>query len=245
MNIVVCVKHVPDTASRIRIGANGTSIDTSDISFVLNPYDEIAVEESLKLKEAQGGNVTVLTLGGENASSSLRTALAMGADEAIHIKAENWQGDSYATAKNIANEIQKLPFDLILFGKQAVDDDNLAVPQMVAEFLGIPSVTVVVSLEINGNTGKAEREIEGGKEVVEFSLPVAIAAQKGLNEPRYPSMKGIMTAKRKTITTIEATQFEAKAKIVKMEIPASRSTGKILGGVSELIGSLKNEAKVI
>ncbi len=245
MEIFVCVKHVPDTASRIKINSDGNGIDTSDISFVLNPYDEIAVEEALKLKEAQGGKVTVVTLGADNSVSSLRTALAMGADSGIHLKSDNWTGDSYATAKALADEIGKNSYDLVLFGKQAVDDDSSAVPQMVGEFLGVPSVSVVVGLEIDGSNGKAEREVEGGKEIVEFPLPAVISAQKGLNEPRYPNMRGIMQAKRKPVNTVEVGAADSKSTVSQMEMPPARSAGKIVADVSELIDCLKNEAKVI
>lgn len=249
MNIIVCVKRVPDTESRIQIGTDGVSIDPQGIKFVLNPYDEFAVEEALRLKESAGaGSVTVMTLGGEESKETLRTALAMGADQAVLLKGEP-SPDGLGTAEKLAYAIREREFDLVLFGKQAVDDDNLQVPVMVAELLGLPGVTVVVELKVADGKVTAKREIEGGHEIYEFDLPGVVGAQKGLNEPRYASLKGIMAAKKKPLEEVEVGDAEARIDVLEMMSPLERTEGEIVGegpdAVPELVRKLREEAKVI
>lgn len=249
MKLIVCVKRVPDTESRIAVAGDGASIDTQGLKFVLNPYDEFAVEEALRLKEAAGGgSVTVMTLGGDESKETLRTALAMGVDEGVLLKGKP-SPDGLGTAERLAAAIGDREYDLILFGKQAVDDDNLQVPLMVAELLGLPAATVVVELEIDGRTVKATREIEGGHEVFEFELPGVVAAQKGLNEPRYASLKGIMAAKKKPLEEVEVGDADARLQVLAMSGPPERSEGEIVGegaeAVPELVRKLREEAKVI
>lgn len=257
MEILVFVKQVPDTESRIVI-KDGIRIDEEGISFILNPYDEFAVEEGLRLKEKFGGKVTAITVGPERTISTLRKVIAMGVDEAILVKDESGETyDPQRISKIIVEFLKKenLPFDIIFFGKQAIGDDNMAVPSMVAELLGLPQVTVVTKLEIEGDKGRAWREIEGASEVVEFKLPVVLSAQKGLNEPRYETLKGIMAAKKKEIKTVTLEELGLKdikssLSILKMEPPPTRPAGKILQGtpeemVKELVNLLRNEAKVI
>ena len=203
MNIAVLVKLVPDTEASLKISSDHKYIDTSDVNFVLNPYDEYAVEEALLQKEKHGGEVTVISLGGDEAVKALRTSLAMGANSAIHVK--NPGGlDMSGIAKTLANVLKDRGFDLIFAGKQAVDDDCSVIGTMVAEMLDIPHVSTVIKLVVEENKLTAEREFEGGVEVYELQLPALITAQKGLNEPRYASLKGIMMAKKKKIEVIDA-----------------------------------------
>ncbi len=248
MKIAVCVSHVPDTAAKINVGADEKSIDKNGVSFIINPYDEFAVEEALKTKEAQGGEVVVISLGGDEVKETIRKALAMGADSGILLK---YQGemDSLSVAKALAEEIKNQGAELVFFGKQSIDFDNGMVGQMVAELLGYNSVSVVVDFKLDGNNITAEREIEGGREVVSTTLPAVITAQKGLNEPRYASLKGIMQAKRKTIEEKDVTLDDVKVELLKMKKPAPKAPGKILGSdasaVPELVRLLKEEAKVL
>jgi electron transfer flavoprotein beta subunit len=249
MKVIVCVKRVPDSESRIAKAKDGLAVDTQGVKFVLNPYDEYAVEEALKLKEAAGdGSVTIMTLGGEESKETLRTALAMGADQAVLLKGRP-SVDGLGTAEKLAEAIKGREFDLVLFGKQAIDDDNLQVPAMVAELLGLPCATVVTELQVDGGAVTATREIEGGHEIVEFELPGLIAAQKGLNEPRYPSLKGIMQAKKKPLEEVDAGDAESRLELIEVMNPPMRSAGQIVGqgadAVPELVRKLRDEAKVI
>lgn len=249
MKSIVCIKRVPDSATRIRIAPDRTSIDPEGVKFIINPYDEIALEEALRLREAaSAGSVTALLVGPDEAKETLRSALAMGADEAVLLKAEGTL-DGLAVARVLADEIREREFDLLFFGKQAIDDDNAQVPAMVAELLELPCVTVVVELEIQDGRAVAKREVEGGHEVIEFSLPAVVAAQKGLNEPRYPSLKGIMAAKRKPLEEKEVQLPEPKITLVSLEEPPPPKAGEILGegpeAVPELVRRLKQEAKVL
>ncbi len=250
MNIAVCVSHVPDTATKIKISSDNKSIDKAGVTFIINPYDEFAVEEALKWKEKSGGDskVTVFSVGNDASKETIKKALAMGADDGILIKTEN-DFDSVGIAKTLSEELKSHNFDIIFCGKQSVDFDDSSVPQMLAEFLGYSCATIVVDLKLEGNKITAEREIEGGREVVELELPAVIAAQKGLNEPRYASLKGIMAAKKKTITEKAAPTYENQTEVVKMHTPPAKQPGRILGtdssAVIELVRLLREEAKVI
>lgn len=250
MNIAVCVSHVPDTAAKIRIGENNKSIDQAGITYIINPYDEFAVEEALKWKENSGGDskVTVLSVGNDASKETIKKALAMGCDEGILIKDEN-ERESMGIAKALSDEIKSHNFDIIFCGKQSVDFDDNAVPQMLAEFLGFSCATVVVDLKLEGNKVTAEREIEGGREVVELELPTVVGAQKGLNEPRYASLKGIMASKKKTIAEKQPAAYENQTEVVTMNTPPAKQPGRILGTdvsvVPELVRLLREEAKVI
>lgn len=248
MKIAVCVSHVPDTATKINIGSDGKTIDPNGVTYIVNPYDEFAIEEALKTKEKLGGEVVVISVGNDANKETLRKALAMGADSAVLLKDEN-QRDSFGIAKALTEEIKSQNAELVFFGKQSVDYDNSITGQLTAELINYNSVSVVVNLNIDGNKITAEREIEGGKEVVETSLPAVITAQKGLNEPRYASLKGIMAAKKKTIEEKEAVAANLFVEVVEMKKPAPKQAGKILGSdssaVSELVKLLREEAKVI
>jgi electron transfer flavoprotein beta subunit len=248
MKIAVCISHVPDTAAKINIGSDGTNIDPSGITYIVNPYDEFAIEEALKSKEKFGGETVAISLGGDANKETLRKALAMGIDNAVLLK-DNGYRDSLSVSKALADEIKAQAAELVFFGRQSVDFDNSVVGQMTAELLGYNCISVAVSFTLDGEKIICEREIEGGKEIVETTLPAVITAQKGLNEPRYASLKGIMTAKKKEIlekTPAEVTNF---VEVTAMKRPASKQAGKIIGtdasAVPELIRLLREEAKVI
>ncbi len=248
MKIAVTLSHVPDTATKIKISSDRKTIDPSGVSFIINPYDEFAVEEALRTKEKFGGEVVIITYGNDLAKESIRKALAMGADRGVLIKGE-LNCDSLTVAEALAQEISLIQPEIIFSGKQSVDYDSSAVGQMLAELLNIPSISTVVKLEIEGDKVKAEREIEGGIEIVETTLPVLISTQKGLNDPRYPSLKGIMSAKSKPI---EEKTFEVKSNrllVNELRLPEAARKQRILGtdatAVPELIRLLREEAKVI
>ncbi|MFH0882264.1 MAG: electron transfer flavoprotein subunit beta/FixA family protein [bacterium] len=248
MNIAVLVKLVPDTAAQIRLTSDRSWIETRDLNWVLNPFDEYAVEESLKITEEKGGEVTAITYGGENAAEALRKTLAMGAHKAIHIKKDGFT-DLLGTAQALAAQVHAGGYDLVFAGFKATDDDCAAVGQMVATLLGLPCITEVAKLEIGDGKLTVEREIEGGTEVVESPLPCVLTAQKGLNEPRYPSLKGIMMAKKKPIDILEAEATEPRVETVGFTYPPERPAGKIVGegvdAVPELVRLLREEARVI
>jgi len=248
MKIAVCVSHVPDTETKVKVGSDGTKIDPSGVNYVLNPYDEFAVEEALKLREKGDGEVIAVSLGGDGNKETLRKALAMGVDKAVLLKDES-DRDSFAVAKAIAVYLKSYEPDLVFLGKQSIDYDNLQVGGLLAEFLGYSSITEVVKLEIEDGKVKAEREIEGAHEHVEATLPCVLTAQRGLNEPRYPSLKGIMQAKKKPIEEVDAEQVESRVKVLAMKKPPEKQPGKIVGegvdAVPELVRLLREEAKVI
>lgn len=248
MKIAVCVNHVPDTETKIKVAADGVAIDRTGVNYMLNPYDEIAVEEALRLKEKSGGEVTVLSLGGDAHKETLRKALAMGVDRAVLLK-DDAVRDSFGVAHGLAEELRALAPDVILFGKQSIDYDGAQVGTMVAELLGLPSVAVVVKLDLQDGAIVCEREIEGGHEVVETKLPAVFLAQKGLNEPRYPSLKGIMAAKTRPIQEKPAATAPARVETLRLRKPSAKAAGRIVGtdasAVPELVRLLHEEAKVI
>ncbi|HVO34851.1 MAG TPA: electron transfer flavoprotein subunit beta/FixA family protein [Gemmatimonadales bacterium] len=234
----------------MRIAADGTSLDETGVKFILNPYDEFAVEEALQRRDKAGaGEVVVIALGPDAAQETIRSALAMGVDRGVVLKADRVPADALAVAKALAAELRGGGYDLILFGKMAVDDGNHAVGPMVAELLGLPCVTAISKLELEGGKGVAEREIEGGVEVVEFALPAVLTAEKGLNVPRYPALKGIMAAKRKPIETRPAALGAVHAQVSALALPPERKAGRIVGegadAVPELVRLLRAEAKVL
>lgn len=255
MKIAVCLKRVPDTASKIRIGDDGKAIDPSDVQYIISSYDEFAVEEAIRLKEhLGGGTVTVICLGPAQAQQNLRQALAMGADDGVLLK-EDGELDPYQIGKALAATLAERGDDIVMFGRQSVDNGNGLVGPITARLLGIPCVTEIVKLSVDGNsdsdgfTATVEREIEGAREVVEVALPAAFTAHKGLNEPRYASLKGIMAAKKKPIEEAAPTSSEARLQPVSLELPAPRPEGQILAegveGVPDLVRLLREQAKVI
>lgn len=249
MNTIVCMKRVPDSATRVRVTPDGSGLDPAGVKYVVNPYDEFALEDAIRRREQAGeGSVTVIALGPPKAAESIRQALAMGADEGVLLSCEG-SHDALPVARALAEEIRGREYDLILFGKQAIDDDNMQVPQMVAEFLELPCATVVVELDIEERDARARREVEGGHEVLEFGLPAVVSAQKGLNEPRYPSLKGIMAAKRKPLEVREVTLDPPTIEFVRLEEPPAPAAGRVVGegadAVPELLRALREEAGVL
>ena len=243
MNIIVCMKQVPDTEAQIRVKPDGSGIVDSDIKFVMNPYDEYGVEEALLLKEKFGGTVTIVCLGSERAIEAIRTGLAMGADKAVHLDDPAFEGgDAFSTAKALAAAIKGMEYDLIFCGKQAIDDDLAQVGPALAEMLGIPQIVVVTKVEVSedGKKAKVNRQIIGGEEIIEVPLPAVLTAQKGLNEPRYASLPGIMKAKKKEVKAVKIADLGldpnavgkagAKTQILKMYSPPQRESGKIIEG---------------
>ncbi|MEX2157586.1 MAG: electron transfer flavoprotein subunit beta/FixA family protein [Gemmatimonadales bacterium] len=234
----------------MKIAADGKSLDEAGVKFALNPYDEFAVEEGLRRKEKAGtGEVAVIALGPAAAQETIRTALAMGADRGVLLQADRIPVDGFETAQLLAAELKDGGWDLILFGKMAIDDYNHQVGPLVAELLGLPCVTAVAHLEIEGTRGVAEREVEGGIEVVEFPLPAVLTADKGLNEPRYPALKGIMAAKKKPLEVKPVQPGAGAIEVLALTLPPERKEGKIVGegagAVAELVRLLREEAKVL
>lgn len=256
MKIFVCIKQVPDTETKIKIAGDGKGIDTAGIKWILCPYDEFAVEEAIRFKEKNAGaTVTVVSAGPDRVTEALRTALAMGCDEAIHVSSPE-NADSYLSAKALARAIEKNgPAHIVFTGKQAIDDDAAQVHQAMAEFLQLPAVTVVLRAQY-GATVQAEREIEGGAiEKYEVPTPCVIAAQKGMNEPRYASLPNIMKAKKKeikrvTLADLDLAESQVKVAYKQMSLPAERGACKMISGdpataAKELVRLLHEEAKVI
>jgi electron transfer flavoprotein beta subunit len=264
VNIICCLKQVPDTEAQIKIASDGKSIVTDDIKWVMNPYDEYGVEEALRLKEKFGGEVTVVGLGPKRVTESIRTALAMGADKGVLISDDALEGsDSLATAKALAAVIKDLEYGIIFTGQRGVDDDMGVVGAALAEFLNIPHFSVIDKVEVaeDGKSVKVNRPVEGQTLVIESNLPALITTQKGLNEPRYASLPGIMKAKKKPLDEktlsdlgLDAAEFgegARKVKILEMTPPPAREAGKIVEGetpqekAAELARLLHEEAKVI
>jgi len=248
MKILVCISKVPDTTTKINVGEDKKSIDSKGVKYILNPYDEFAIEEGLRIKEQKGAEVTVLTVGDESNQDILRTALAMGADNAVIIKV-NQDFDSFQVANNIANYAKKYNPDLILLGRQSIDFDSFQVPSLLSTILDFPSVSVVSKLTIDSNKIIAERDIEGGKEIVETSIPCIISTQKGINEPRYPKLPDIMKAKKKNIEEFPFENTNKYVEILSLQLPDKKRVGKIVGDseseIQEIVSLLHNEAKII
>jgi len=256
VNIVACVKQVPDTETLIKVKPDGSGIDESGIKWVMNPYDEFGVEEALKLKEKFGGSVTIVSLGPARAMETIRTALAMGADKGIHISDPKFDGaDAYVTASALAAAIKGIPYDIIFCGQRAIDDDAGQVGSVLAELLGLPQLTIVTKVDVESQSVKVIKPIEGAQLLIESTLPCVITAQKGLNEPRYASLPGIMKAKKKPVDIKDAAALGVdttpKARVVKFVPPPARPPGKIICGddpaakAVELARLLREEAKVI
>jgi electron transfer flavoprotein beta subunit len=249
VQIAVCLKRVPDTTTKIVIAADGKSIDQNGVKFIPNPYDEYALEEALKLREAAGaGETVVFSVGTDASQETIRTALAMGIDRGVLLQSPG-SPDGLETARALAAELKTGGFDLILFGKMAVDDYHHQVGVMTAELLSLPCITSVAHLTIAGGSVEAEREIEGGVEVATCSLPAVLTCEKGLNTPRLPSLKGIMAAKKKPLEVKPVSLGAGTLTTLSLELPPERKAGKIVGegpeAVAELVRLLRTEAKVI
>jgi electron transfer flavoprotein beta subunit len=259
LNSVVCIAQVPDTEARIKIAAGGRRVDEAGLKFIVSPYDEFALEEAIRLKEAKGGDVTVLAFGPDRVQQALRECLARGATKALHVKGEVADADSLGIANVLAAAIKAVPHDLLFFGKQGVGTDNSLVGPMVAELLGYPQVNVVTHLEAGDGKVTAYREIEGAEEIIEASTPAVITAQKGLNEPRYASLKGIMAAKKipietKSITDLglqESEIYNQRVTVVSVDLPPEKTGGRKVDGADpagaarEILKFIREEAKAL
>lgn len=259
MNSVVCISQVPDTESRIKIASDGKKIDEAGLKFIVSPYDEFALEEAIRLKEAKGGEVTVICFGPDRVGQGLRECLARGATRALHIKSDITNVDSLGIAKVLAAAIRTLTYDLILTGKLGVGTDNALVGPMLAELLDLPHVNVVTKLEVGEGKLTAHREIEGAEEIVESSMPALITAQKGLNEPRFASLKGIMAAKKIPIATqtlqdlglSDADIIGRRVKLLSLEMPPEKAAGKKIvasdpaAAAREIVAYIRDVAKAI
>jgi electron transfer flavoprotein beta subunit len=250
MKIVVCVKRVPDTAVKIKIGANGKTIEKGDVEYITSPYDEIAVEHAVQLKEKMGNvELVIVSLGSPETEKNIRTCLAMGADRGILIPSDKDIQDPFVIAQSLAKVAGEEKPDLLLFGIKAVDDDNAQVGPMVATLLGMPFVPSVVEFKATNTTVQAESEVEGGHQVLESPMPVALSIQKGKVEPRICSLISIRKAKNKEIKNIKTELASPCLQIEKMELPPERTGGKIVGegmqAVPELFRLLREEAKIL
>jgi electron transfer flavoprotein beta subunit len=259
VNCIVCMASVPDTASVIKIGGDGKGIDDSGIKWIVSPYDEYALEEALQLTEAKGGEVTVVTYGPDHAEAALRDCLARGAHQAVHVLGgEATLGDSLTIAKVLAAAIKDREYDLVLCGIKGVGTDCAQVGQMLAELLDLPHVASITELEVGDGSLAARRDVEGGKEKVESPLPALVTCQKGLNEPRYAALKGIMAAKKKPVDKVEVASLGVDEsaggfyRVEKLELPPEKAAGTIIQGeddaaaaAAELVKLLREEAKAI
>ena len=262
MNTVICVKQVPDTETKIKV--KDGQVDHTETKYVVNPYDEYALEEGLRIKERlEEGKLTLITIGPERAKDALKSGLAVGADEAIHLVDEAFEGsDPYSTALILSKALEKIDYDIVFCGKQGVDEDHAQVGIILAELLDVPHVSVVTKLEIAEDRKSivAHREVEGGHEVVEATLPAIITAQKGLNEPRYASIKGIMAVKKKVIPEWNAEEIgvdkdmaglgAAKMKFTEVTLPPERAGGNVFDDdpvqdAIKVAHLLRDEAKIL
>ncbi|MBK5189673.1 MAG: electron transfer flavoprotein subunit beta/FixA family protein [Gemmatimonadaceae bacterium] len=250
MKIAVCIKRVPDMETRFKIAASGTAVDEVGLKYDMSDFDGYAVETALQLNEKQGpGETVVISLGPDVVQEQLRKALSMGADRAVQLKADRVPADGLAIARALAAELQGGGYDLILFGRQAVDSANATVGPMTAELLNLPCATAVSTLEIANGRATARRELEGAAEIVEFPLPAVVSVDEGMPRARYPSLKGIMAAKKKPLEVKPAQLGDEHIAIEKMELPPERAAGRIVGegpaAVPELVRLLHTEAKVL
>ena len=248
MKILVCISHVPDTTSKINFINGDSEFDTNGVQFVINPNDEYGLTRAIWFQEQQGATVTVVNVGGPETEPTLRKALAIGANEAIRVNAN--PTDGFFVAKQLAEVIKTGGYDLIIAGKESLDYNGGMVPGMLAGILGFNFLNSCVEVTVDGTSVKAAREIDGGKEIVSTALPLIIGGQKGLVEEkdlRIPNMRGIMTARTKTLTILEPVAVASETKAVKFEKPAPKSAVKLVSpdNLDELINLLHNEAKVI
>lgn len=245
MKILVCITHVPDTTSKINFTANNTKFDTAGVQFIIGPYDDYALARAIELKEATGSTVTVLNVGLADTEPTLRKALAIGADDAVRINSE--PVDSFFIASQIAEHAKSVGYDLILMGRESIDYNSGVVHSIVGELLGMPSVSPVMKLDIEGTKAKLAREIEGGKEYVEINLPFVAGCQEPIAEWKIPNMRGIMSARTKPLKVIEAKPADSGLSLQKFELPPPKGSVKMVPAdkVEELVSLLKNEAHII
>lgn len=249
MKVIVCVSLVPDSTTKVKIAPDGKSLDKNGVQFILNPYDEFAIEEAVQFSEKQNAETIAVSVGTDSSKEAIKKAFQMGIQRGVLIKTPDDNNDSYSVAKNLSDFINNEKPDIVLLGKQSIDFDGSSLPSFISELTGIPSINVVVSMKVENNEVTAEKEIEGGKEVITTNLPVIIGAQKGINNPRYPNLKSIMAAKKKEVEIIDSLYNGNLTEITEMKLPPSKGAGKILtdgvNSVPELVKLLREEAKVI
>ncbi len=250
MKIAVCLKRVPDMDVRFKIAPSGKAVDETGLKFDISDFDGYAVEAALQIKEkANAGEVVVISLGGDVVQETLRKAMSMGADRAVQLKHDGASVDSFAVATALAAELKDGGYDLIMFGRMSIDTAHGAVGAIAAELLGLPCVTAISKLEFDGSKAKMRRELEGAYELVECTLPAVVTIDEGIARPRYPSLKGIMAAKKKQLDSKPAQLPAERLTLDAMALPPERSAGKIIGegpdAVPELVRLLKEEAKVL
>ncbi len=245
MKILVCITHVPDTTSKITFKDNDTKFDSSGVQFIIGPYDDYALARAVELKESTGSTLTVLNVGLADTEPTIRKALAIGADDAIRVNAE--PVDSFFVATQIAEQATAGEYDLILMGRESIDYNSGVVHGLVGELLGIPSVSPVMKLEIDGTSARITREIEGGKEQLEVSLPFVAGCQEPIAEWKIPNMRGIMSARTKPLNVVEPKAVDGGVKLQRFELPPPKGAVKMVpaDNVSELVKLLKTEAKVL
>lgn len=245
MKILVCISHVPDTTTKITFTNDNTQFNTAGVQYIVNPYDELALSKAIELCEGGKGTVTVVNVGDSLTDPTIRKALAIGADDAVRINAV--PRDAYFTAFQIAEYAKTTDFDMILTGRESIDYNGAQVAAMVGEFLDIPSISIIKKLDFDGSSAVLEREIEGGKEVVNVSGKFVASCAEGVAEPKIPNMRGIMSARSKPLVVVEAVPVDEVAKIVQFETPPSRGAVKLIPAedAASLIGLLHTEAKVI
>jgi len=245
MKILVCISHVPDTTSRINFVDNNTKFDTSGVQFIIGPYDDYALARAIELKESAGATVTVLNVGLAETEPTIRKALAIGADDAIRVNAE--PVDSYFVASQIAAQAKGAGFDLILMGRESIDYNSGVVHGLVGEMLGMPSMSPVMKLDVDGMAVKMAREIEGGKETVEAQLPLVAGCQEPIAEWKIPNMRGIMSARTKPLKVVEPVTVDSGVMLREFELPPPKGSVRMISpdNVQELVTLLKSEAKVL
>lgn len=245
MKILVCITHVPDTTSKIAFTDNNMKFDSTGVQYIIGPYDDYALARAVELKEQHGGSITVLNVGEVETEPTIRKALAIGADDAIRVNA--FPSDSFFVARQIANAAKDGGYDLILMGRESIDFNGGQVHGMVGEMLGMPSVSPVMLLDIEGDQAKIAREIEGGKEYMELPLPFVAGCQEPIAEWKIPNMRGIMSARSKPLNVVEPDSDEVKTAVKEFELPPAKSEVKMIDpdNVGELVDLLKNEAKVL
>lgn len=243
MKILVCITHVPDTTSKIAFTDGETKFDSNGVQYIIGPYDDYAIARAVELKESDGAAVTVINVGGLETEPTIRKALAIGADEAIRVNAA--PTDSLFVAQQIAHVAKDGGYDLILMGRESIDYNGGQVHAMVGEILGIPSISPVMKLDIDGTSAKMSREIEGGKEFLEAEMPFIAGCQEPIAEWKIPNMRGIMTARTKPLNVVEPVSEEASVQYKNFELPAPKSGVKMADSVDQLVDMLKNEAKVL
>ncbi|MBN2000620.1 electron transfer flavoprotein subunit beta/FixA family protein [candidate division KSB1 bacterium] len=250
MKIVVCLKQVPDTEANIKIGSDQKSVVEAGMKFIINPFDEFAIEEALKKREAgTAESITVVAMGPERTRDALRSSLELEVNEALHLVTEDDCIDGLAVAKVLAEQIKSMDYGLILMGKEAIDDGNMQVGPMLGELLGIPCISLATRIDIEGDKVTVKRNTDSGVEILESPLPCIITCEKGLNEPRYPSIRGKMKAKKMEIPQQNISLGTAGVEKISMTYPEARSGGRVIGegpdAVAELVRVLKEEAQVI